>query len=113
MGLIYAVCGIGILKLKPLALDTLIVVKLLFLASGIVSLFSPLFIPAMLEAISRVSPPNPAFPANNFMLSESFLRPMMILSFVFAAGLLAVLIAYRSRFFKAAEAAMENTAAAA
>jgi hypothetical protein len=47
------------------------------------------------------------------MLSESFLRPMMILSFVFAAGLLAVLIAYRSRFFKAAEAAMENTAAAA
>jgi len=57
MGLIYAVCGIGILKLKPLALDTLIVVKLLFLASGIVSLFSPQFIPAMLEAISRVSPP--------------------------------------------------------
>jgi hypothetical protein len=105
IGLIYAVCGIGILKLKPLALDALIVVKALFLASGVASLFSPHFFPAMLEAMSRVSPPNPAFPANSFILSESFLRPMMILSFVFGVGLLAILIAYRARFLKATEAA--------
>jgi hypothetical protein len=111
MGLIYAVGGIGILKLKPLAFDTLIAVKSLFLASGIVSLFSPQFFPAMLEAMSRISPPNAAFPANNFILLESFLRPMMIFSFVFAAALLAVLIAYRSRFLRAAEAAKKSTVA--
>lgn len=94
MGLIYAVCGIGILKLKRLALDTLIVVKLLFLASGIgrkndsesIKLFAGKaglggLILEMASSIAGI----------NWGTEEG-------------AGLLAVFITYCSPFFKAAEA---------
>jgi len=109
LGVVYAVCGIGIIKLEPWALDPLICCKALFFLSGIVTLLNPHFVPTMRDAIAQMLPANPALPANMFFFSDTYFKSMMAFGLVFAAAMLAVLIVYRKRFLQAARA--KNSAA--
>jgi len=109
LGIVYLVCGIGIIKLKPWALDPLIWCKAVFTLSGIVSIMNPHFTPMMREAIARMMPVNPALPTNLFPFSDTYLKYMMGFGFVLAGAMLAVLIVYRKRFLEAART--KNSAA--
>ncbi|HKM82247.1 MAG TPA: hypothetical protein VJY15_14955 [Candidatus Acidoferrum sp.] len=101
-GVVYAVCGVGIIKLKPWALDPLIWCKALFFLSGIVTLFNPQFVPTMKEAIAKMMPGNAELPTNLFPFSDTYLKSMMAFGFVFSGVLLAILIFYRKRYLEAA-----------
>lgn len=104
LGIVYLVCGIGIIKLKPWALDPLIWCKVLFTISGVVSIMNPQFMPTMKEAIAKMMPANPEIPVNVFPFSDTYLKYMMGFGFVFAGAMLAILILYRKRFLEAARA---------
>ncbi|MGB2678195.1 MAG: hypothetical protein WAN12_14015 [Candidatus Acidiferrum sp.] len=115
LGIVDVVCGVGIIKLKPWALDPLIWCKALFFLGGIVTLLNPQFVPTMKEAIAKMMPKIPELPANTespmilFPFSDTYLKSMMAFGFVFAAAMLAVLIVYRKRYLEAARA--KNSAA--
>jgi len=104
LGIVYAVCGVGIIKLKPWALDPLIWCKALLFLSGVVTFLNPQFMPMMKEAIAKMLPANPALPANFFPFSDTYFKSMMVFGFVFAAAMLAVLLVYRKRYLEAARA---------
>jgi hypothetical protein len=110
LGIVYAVCGVGIIKLKPWALDPLIWCKGLFLLSGIVTLLNPQFIPAMREAIAKMMPTIPELPAHaalpviSFPFSDTWLKFMTAFGLLFPMALLAIQIVYRKRFVEAARA---------
>ncbi len=110
LGVVYAVCGIGILKLKPWALDPLICCKALFFLSGIVTLLNPNFFPTMKEAIAKMMPKisqlpaDAQIPANLFPFSDTYFKFMMALGYLFGGVLLAVMIFYRKRFLESAAA---------
>jgi len=110
LGVVYAVCGVGIIKLEPWALDPLIWCQALFFLSGIVTFLNPQFVPTMKEAIAKMMPAIPELPANtpspmiSFPFSDTYLKSMMAFGLVFAAAMLAVLIVYRKRFLEAARA---------
>ena len=110
LGIVYLVCGIGILKLKPWALDPLIWCQGLFFLSGLVTFFNPRFIPVMKEAMLRIIPKVPELPANAqiptnlFPFSDTFFKAMMGFGFLFGAAMLAILITYRKRYLEAAAA---------
>lgn len=111
LGIVYLVCGIGIIKLKPWALDPLIGFKALLTLSGIVTIMNPHFMPMMREAILKMMPKftgelpaNAQIPANLFPFSDTYFKYMMGFGFLFAAAMLAILIGYRKRFLEAARA---------
>jgi len=110
LGVVYAVCGVGIIKLKPWALDPLIWCKALFFLSGVVTFLNPHFMPAMREAIAKMMPTNPEIPVNLFSFSDTYFKAMMAFGVVFGAAMLAVLVFYRQRYLEAARA--KNSAAA-
>ena len=98
------VCGVGIIKLKPWALDPLIWCKALFFLSGIVTLLNPQFVPTMKAAIAKMMPANLPLPPNAFFFSDSYLKSMTAFGFLFSGVLLAILIVYRKRYLEAARA---------
>jgi len=104
LGIVYAVCGVGIIKLKPWALDPLIWCKAMFFLSGIVTLLNPQFMPTMKEAIAKMMPANPELPANIFPFSDAYFRWMTIFGYLFSGVLLAILVFYRKRYLEAARA---------
>jgi len=104
LGIVYAVCGIGIIKLKRWALDPLIWCQALLLLSGIVTFLNPRFLPAMQEAIAQMMPKNPALPINLFPFSDTYFKAMMVFGLLFAAAMLGVLLVYRKRFLETAHA---------
>jgi hypothetical protein len=111
IGIVYLVCGIGIIRLKPWALDPLIWCKALFTLSGIVTILNPHFMPMMREAIAKMIPKftgelpaNAQIPANLFPFSDTYFKAMMGFGFLIAGALLAILIFYRKRFLEAAHA---------
>jgi hypothetical protein len=110
LGVVYAVCGVGIIKLKPWALDPLIWCQALFFLSGIVTFLNPQFVPTMKEAITKMMPKIPNLPAgvdlppNVFPFTDTYFKAMMAFGFLFPAAMLAVLIVYRKRFLGAARA---------
>ena len=104
LGIVYAVCGVGIIKLKPWALDPLIWSQALFFLSGVVTFLNPQFMPAMREAIAKMMPANPEIPVNLFPFSDTYFKSMMAFGFAFGAAMLALLIVYRQRFLEAARA---------
>ena len=110
LGIVYAVCGVGIIKLKPWALDPLIWCKALFFLSGIVTLLNPQFVSTMKEAIAKMMPKIAELPAHtqspmiSFPFSDTYLKLMMAFGFVFSGVLLAILIVYRKRYLEAARA---------
>jgi hypothetical protein len=110
LGIVYAVCGVGIIKLKPWALDPLIWCKALFFLSGVVTFLNPQFMPAMREAITKMMPTNPEIPVNLFPFSDTYFKAMMAFGVVFGAAMLALLIVYRQRYLEVARA--KNSTAA-
>ncbi len=111
LGIVYLVCGIGIIKLKPWALDPLIWFQGLFFLSGVVTIFNPNFVPMMRGAIAKMMPKfagellgNAQIPANLFPFSDSYFKAMMGFGLLFGAGFLAMLIFYRKKFLEAARA---------
>ncbi|HXR32178.1 MAG TPA: hypothetical protein VN830_00610 [Verrucomicrobiae bacterium] len=108
LGIVYAVCGVGIIKLKPWALDPLIWCKALFFLSGVVTFLNPHFMPMMKEAILKMVPKipdlpaNAQIPANLFPFSDTYFKAMMVFGFAFGAAMLALLIVYRKRYLEAA-----------
>jgi hypothetical protein len=105
MGLVFGIGAIGILKLKPWALDTVLVLQLILLANGLLSLLNPRFLAAMQEAMQRVDTANPAFPGGNPFLTDSFFRGMMIIGLCFSVAIIVLLLFYRPRFREAASLA--------
>jgi hypothetical protein len=111
LGIVYLVCGIGVIKLKPWALDPLIWFKALLALSGIVTIMNPHFMPMMKEAILKMMPKftgelpaNTQIPANLFPFSDTYFKAMMGFGFLIAGAMLAILILYRKRFLEAARA---------
>jgi hypothetical protein len=105
MGIVFGIGAVGILKLKSWALDTVLVLQLVFLVNGILSVLNPRFLTAMQEAMQRADAANPAFPGGNPFLTGSFFQMMMIFGLCFSAAIIALLLFYRSRFREAASAA--------
>jgi hypothetical protein len=105
MGLLFGVGAVGILKLKPWALDTVLFLQLALLANGLLSLMNPRFLAAMQEAIQHADAANPAFPGGNPFLTDSFFRAMMIIGLCFSAAIIVLLLFYRPRFREAASLA--------
>lgn len=101
----YVVFILGIFKLKRWGLDSLLLVKSLFLISGLVTLLNPRFMESMYEVMAKAIPANPAFPNGNPFGSHAFLQGILIFSFVFGLALVGVMLFYRARFLKAAEEA--------
>ncbi len=111
IGIVYLVCGIGVIKLKPWALDPLIWFQAVFALSGVVTLLNPHFMPLMKEAMAKMMPKltgelpaNAPLPANMFIFSDNYFKAMMAFGFVLAAAMLAILIFYRKKFLEAARA---------
>jgi hypothetical protein len=105
MGLVFGVGAIGILKLKPWALDTVLVLQLVFLANGFLSILNPRFLAVMQEAMQRADAANPAFPVGSPFLTDSFFRAMMIIGMCFSVAIIVLLLVYRPRFREAASLA--------
>lgn len=105
MGVIFGIAGIGIFKLKPAALDSLLVLYCLFFVNGILSLLSPRFLTVMQEAMQRADAANPAFPGGNPFLTPSYIHSIMLFGLFFSAAIIAFLFFYRSRFLEAASKA--------
>jgi hypothetical protein len=105
MAIVFGIGAVGILKLKPWALDTVLVLQLVLLANGILSVLNPRFLAAMQEAMQSANAANPAFPGGNPFLTESFFHMILIFGVCFSAAIIALLLFYRSRFREAASAA--------
>lgn len=104
-GLVSGVAGFGILKLKPWALYTEIVLQSLGLANCLVTFFSPNYAPLMRSAMEKIYGENPLLTADSPFLSDTYLRSTLILAFVFVFAVLAILLWQRPRFLEqAAEA---------
>lgn len=105
MGLLFGAAGVGIFKLKPWALHTLLVLQSVFFVNGIISLMNRRFLAVMQEAMQRADAENPAFAGGNPFLTSSLLHTFMIFGLCFSAALIGLLLFYRSRFLEAAAAA--------
>jgi len=105
LGLIFGAAGVGMIKVKPWALHTILVLQCVFLINGIMSVRNPRFLVVMHEAMQRADAENPAFAGGNSFLTGSFFQAIMIFSLCFSAALIALLLFYRSRFLEAASAA--------
>ena len=104
LGVVNAVCGVGIIKLKPWALDPLIWCGALFSLSGIVTLLSPQYVPVMREAMAKMMPANVQFPTSSFFFSDSYLKSLTAFGFVFGLVWVGVMVFYRKRYLEAARA---------
>jgi hypothetical protein len=105
MGFLFGIGGVGILKLKPWALDAVLALQLVLLANGTLSVLNPRFLAVIQEAMQRADAANPAFPGGNPFLTGSFFQMIMIFGLCFSAAIVALLLFYRSRFHEAASAA--------
>jgi hypothetical protein len=105
MGLLYGVGGVGMFKLKPWALHTVLGLQLVFLLNGTLSILNPRFLAIMQEAMRQPYAENPALAGGNPFLTGSLLQTFMIIGLCFGAAIVAVILFYRSRFLEAAAAA--------
>jgi hypothetical protein len=105
LGVVFGIAGVGMLKLKPAALYTALILQCVFFINGILSVLNPRFLAAMQEAMQHADAENPAFPGGNPFLTGSFFHMIMIFGLCFSAAIIAFLLLYRSRFLEAAAAA--------
>lgn len=105
LGVTFGIAGVGMLKLKPAALHTVLVLQCVFFINGILSAMNPRFLAAAREAMQRADAMNPAFPGGNPFLTGPFFQTAIILGLCFSAAIIALLLFYRSRFLEAASAA--------
>jgi hypothetical protein len=104
LGAIFGIAGVGILKLKPVALHTVLILQCVFFINGILSLQNPRFLAAAQDAMQRADAENPAFPGGNPFLTGSFFHLAILFGLFFCAAIIALLLFYRSRFLEAASA---------
>jgi hypothetical protein len=97
--------AIGVIRLKPLALDAILVLQAIFLVNGIASLGSPNFVHIMHDAMRQVAAANPNLPADFTFFSDTFFRGMLIFGLIFSLAIVGVLVGFRARFLQAAQAA--------
>ena len=102
LGLVSGAAGFGMLKLKPWAFYTELVIQCVFLVNAVLTIFSPTFVPVMRAAMQGMFDQNAAFPGGNLFLSDNYLRGSMIFGLVFCVALVALLLFQRSRFLEAA-----------
>jgi hypothetical protein len=105
LGVVFGIAGVGILKLKPAALHTVLILQCVSFINGILSIQNPRFLAAAQEAMQRADAENPAFPGGNPFLTGSFFHLVMFFGLFFSAVIIALLLFYRSRFLEAASAA--------
>jgi len=103
--LLFAVAGVGLLKLKPWSYPLAIGMYLFWIASGVVSMLTPNFRSALNAAISEMlipmHLPDTQMPAATSMRSANL---GMFLGLAFCALILGMLFYYRRRFLEAAAA---------
>ena len=104
MGLLYGVGGVGIFRLKPWALHTVLGLQLVFLLNGTLSILNPRFLAVMQEVMQQSYAENSALAGGNPFLTSSLLQTFMIIGLCFGAAIVAVMLFYRSRFLEAAAA---------
>lgn len=102
LGASYVAFVIGIFKLRRWGLDSLLIVKGLFLLSGIVTLFNPKFMAAMDATMAQISVGNPAFSPGQPIFSHRIMEGIMAFSYATGIALLIVMLIYRNRFLEAA-----------
>lgn len=105
IGVVLGIAGVGMLKLKPAALYTVLVLQCVFFINGILSAMNPRFLAAAQEAMQRADAENPAFPGGNPFLTGSFFHSIIIFGLFFSAAIIAIVLFYRSRFLDAASVA--------
>ena len=104
LGLLSGVSAIGILRLKPWALNTQIGLQFFGLLNCAATLFSPRYAPVLREMIEKMYPQNPAFAAGSPLMSDAYFRGLMFVSTLMIAVILAVLLWQRPRFLELAAA---------
>jgi hypothetical protein len=106
LGAAYILFVVGIFKLRRWGLDSLLIVKALFLFSGIVTLFNPKFMDAMDEMMADIMAKNSALPNGLPVFGHGFMQTILGFSYSFAVALLVVMLIYRGRFLKASAEAI-------
>ena len=102
LSIVYGVLAIGVIRLKPRALDVMIGLQALFLINSLLSVASPTFSHTLQDAMQRNAMTNPALPNGNPFISYNLVRVMMIGGTAFSSAVLGVLVGFRDRFRKAA-----------
>ena len=106
-GVITGVAGFGVLKLKPWAFYTGLVLQCFGLVNLLLTIFSPAVAPAMRAAMQEMMAQYPSSPFGNIFLSDNYLRGSMIFGLILCAAFVALLLFQRSRFLEAAEEAAQ------
>ncbi len=102
LSVINGILAIGLIRLKPHALDALLALQSIFLINGVASLASPNFIHIMHDAMAQVAAANPNLPPGFPMFSDGFFRAILVFGLLFSLCIIGVLVGFRSRFVKAA-----------
>ena len=105
LGAASGIAGIGILKLKVWALYGEVALQVVGLANCLATVFSPNYTRVMRTAMASMAGQNPAFAGANPMLSDTYIRSIMIFAVVFIVAALGVLLWQRARFLDQAAAA--------
>ena len=100
--LISGLLAIGLIRLKPRALDIIIALQGILLVNAMLSLASPTFLHTMYAAMQQNAAQNPDLPGGNPFLTYSFARGALIGGIAFSSAILGVLVGFRDRFLKAA-----------
>src|SRR5262249_54960927 len=104
LSLANGVLAIGLIRLKPQALDTIIGLQGIVLLNSIFSLASPTFLHTMHDSMQHHAMNNPTLSNSLPFLSYNFLRWALIGGIAFSSAMLGVLVGFRDRFRKMAEA---------
>jgi len=99
------ICGlmaIGLIRLKPRALDIIIALQGILLVNAMLSLASPTFLHSLYAAMQQNAAQNPDLPGGAPFLTYNFARGMLIGGIAFSSAILGVLVGFRDRFLKAA-----------
>jgi hypothetical protein len=108
IGAASGVAGFGMLKLKPWALYTELVIQFVFLVNAVVTFFSPSYEPIMRAAMQEFMEQYPASPVGNSLLTDNYFRGSMIFGVVLCAAFATLLLSQRPRFLEAAAEAAKT-----
>jgi hypothetical protein len=102
IGAVSGVAGFGMLRLKPWALYTELVIQFVFLVNAVVTFLSPSYGPIMRAAMQEFMEQYPASPVGNSLLTDNYFRGGVIFGLVLCAAFATLLLSQRPRFLEAA-----------
>jgi len=108
IGAVSGVAGFGMLRLKPWALYTELVIQFVFLVNAVVTFFSPSYGPIMRAAMQEFMEQYPASPVGNSLLTDNYFRGGVIFGLVLCAAFATLLLSQRPRFLEAAAEAAKS-----